>query len=243
MILELDIGNSRAKWRLLNIASTGVSDVVESGVLNEYKWSELEYMFGKVTHIRYASVAEKGFAEYLLSEQRVGIEHISQAKTSRYCAGVTNSYDEPTHLGVDRWLAVVAAFNKTDGGCCVIDCGSAITVDSVSRDGTHNGGYIVPGVSLLERALLKATANISLKHSDAATQTGWGVNTEQAVRHGNLSMVTTWLNQLSEQCLSNGDQVYITGGDAMLIAPWLNDRIQYVEQLVFDGLAYVCEVS
>jgi type III pantothenate kinase len=61
--------------------------------------------------------------------------------------GITNGYQEPERLGVDRWLALIGAAGITRQNCFVIDAGSAITIDLLGSDGRHLGGAILPGVN------------------------------------------------------------------------------------------------
>ncbi|MEC8021886.1 MAG: type III pantothenate kinase [Pseudomonadota bacterium] len=39
----------------------------------------------------------------------------------------------------------------------VVDAGSALTVDCVTAEGRHEGGWIVPGLALAQRALFQGT--------------------------------------------------------------------------------------
>ena len=63
-------------------------------------------------------------------------------------------------LGVDRWLALVAAWNMVRQPAVVADLGTAATLDFVAGDGRHVGGYIVPGPGLMAKALARDTARV-----------------------------------------------------------------------------------
>ena len=78
--------------------------------------------------------------------------------SSHSCAGLTNGYAEPHRLGVDRWAAMLGAREIQSGALCVIDCGTATTVDVIRADGLHLGGAILPGMYTMRRALGKFTA-------------------------------------------------------------------------------------
>ena len=62
--------------------------------------------------------------------------------------GLRNGYRDPAQLGVDRWLAMCAAWQQFPGSLCVVDAGTAVTIDVVAADGAHSGGLILPGVCL-----------------------------------------------------------------------------------------------
>jgi pantothenate kinase type III len=50
-------------------------------------------------------------------------------------AGVTIRYPDPSRLGVDRWLAMLAANAASSKACLVVDCGTALTVDKLNALG------------------------------------------------------------------------------------------------------------
>ncbi|NNE38037.1 MAG: type III pantothenate kinase, partial [Gammaproteobacteria bacterium] len=57
-------------------------------------------------------------------------------------SGVTNGYKYVDQLGVDRWMAIIAAWNIVQNNVMVVDIGSAMTIDLVNKEGVHLGGYI-----------------------------------------------------------------------------------------------------
>ncbi|MDP1069535.1 type III pantothenate kinase, partial [Klebsiella pneumoniae] len=63
-------------------------------------------------------------------------------------------------MGVDRWLAMLAAWQRVGQSCWVVDCGSAITLDLLDAEGRHQGGYILPGLRLMQQSLLGNTAEV-----------------------------------------------------------------------------------
>ena len=74
--------------------------------------------------------------------------------TKRAC-GVTNAYDVAADLGVDRWAALVGAHQGSSGPVCIVDCGTAITIDALSPAGEHLGGLIMPGITMLAELLVR----------------------------------------------------------------------------------------
>ena len=66
--------------------------------------------------------------------------------------GVVNGYSNPAQLGVDRWLAMIGARQRCVDACCIVDCGTAATVDVMSSNGEHVGGYILPREGTARRA-------------------------------------------------------------------------------------------
>ena len=85
-------------------------------------------------------------------------------KTSHSECGVKNGYQNPEQLGVDRWLALIGAHQIEKSRLCVVDCGTAITLDVLSADGHHQGGLIMPGVTTMQYALKSNT--YALAHTE-----------------------------------------------------------------------------
>jgi type III pantothenate kinase len=147
------------------------------------------------------------------------------AMVTEACAGVRNGYQDVTRLGVDRWLALVAAYAQTSAACCIVDCGTTITVDLVAADGRHLGGYIVPGLYLMRDALAARSRALSTAPSDWEAATP-GTSTVAAVHNGILAMALGFLRDIHHQDARAGRQVewFLTGGDAPYLAAHLDWR-------------------
>ncbi|MDX1490089.1 MAG: type III pantothenate kinase [Pseudohongiellaceae bacterium] len=234
VILEIDVGNSRAKWRLIDgggrVLDRGFCDLVNLAGLAD----GVQPSMVRVSSVRSASITTE-LAEQLHQRFAIAPEF---AKVTEHCAGVVNGYKEPVRLGVDRWLAILAAFNRAKGACVVVDAGSAITLDGVSAAGQHLGGFIVPGYSVQARALLAGTTIASGSELPFGNST-LGADTESAIGGGIGTMVASWV----ETCFRSfpaGAQLYITGGDSAVLSCALDKKglpHECVPELVLDGLA------
>lgn len=71
---------------------------------------------------------------------------------------IKNNYKNPKQVGVDRLVNAVAAFELVRHEAIVIDFGTAITFDIVSRKGEYLGGVIAPGIEISLEALYSKTA-------------------------------------------------------------------------------------
>ncbi len=161
---------------------------------------------------------------------------IVETKAQQYAYGISNSYVQPEKLGVDRWLAMIAAFKEYSSSLCVVDCGTAVTFDALDKKGVHLGGMIMPGLSLMQKALYKGTANLVI--STELHALGLANNTEAAIYNGNLSAVKGFI----EYGLSSIDApktIILTGGDAYFIAESLNLQAIVDTSLIFKGLAII----
>src|SRR6185437_3966355 len=76
-------------------------------------------------------------------------------------------------LGVDRFLGVIAAHHLAGSrGACVVNAGTAVTLDLVDGRGVHRGGAILPGPRLMIEGLLQRTAGIARRARGASRGTG-----------------------------------------------------------------------
>ena len=148
-------------------------------------------------------------------------------------------------MGVDRWLAMIAAFNRQKRACVVVDAGTALTIDLVADDGRHQGGYILAGLSLAVKAL-ESNTGIALRNRNFSPLSGPGTSTEQAVLGGALNSTVSLILEVLGllRCADSEAIAYLCGGDAELIARALRSRGEHgftVEpDLVLDGLTYAC---
>ena len=154
--LLLDVGNTTIKWRLTNADCllTPGGEVTDADallrVVEEQPWSVvgLSSVAGEPAH----NAVVKALSCRQAAPVRVAVSESSSM-------GVRNSYAVPEDMGVDRWLAMLAAHNLCEGPICVIDAGTAITLDLLAADGKHLGGYIFPGAELMCRALIRASTS------------------------------------------------------------------------------------
>ena len=163
MILEIDYGNTRLKWRLLDshemaMIARGASCSVQKLVNDVNLYTKQPIRFCRVCSVR------KAFDNNVLTEFLMRYFNVQAvyAVSDLKLAGVTNGYADAAKLGVDRWLAILAARAQTESAFIAVDCGSAITVDLVTSQGEHLGGYIAPGLRLMREALESKTASIKL---------------------------------------------------------------------------------
>lgn len=244
MILELDCGNSLIKWRVLAesqlVAAQGVvqgSDELLVAVAAEGSLP--------ITYVRMVSVRSEEEINRLVDLLRLacGVE-VAVAAPAQVLAGVVNGYEEYQRLGLDRWLALVAAYQRSSGAVLVIDLGTAITSDFVGVDGVHRGGFICPGLPLMRSQLRTHTRKIRYSDDEGLSvfeSSLPGRGTAEAVERGCLHMVRAFVvDQVSLALELLGDfDIYLTGGDAALVSDLL-PRARVCSDLVFAGLALAC---
>lgn len=238
MILEIDVGNTRIKWRKLNSEVVTDRGAVPKENLDEWL---LSLGLSKVPEkIRLSCVANQAIVRRFIEQAKSWGCLLQEAKTSRISTGVSCGYEEPEALGVDRWLAVVAAFNKFKQPCVVVDAGSALTIDLVDGIGQHLGGYIVPGLGMMREALFEGTSQVKVDTLTKANVSPGG-STKEAVTNGSLFMIKSMIESAVESLSSKAGavQLVITGGDGDYLIRVLNEKACHLPDLVMDGLALV----
>lgn len=172
--------------------------------------------------------------------------HIVITEQNKY--GVTTRYTNPRLLGSDRWLALIAARPETNNAVCVIDCGSAVTIDVLSKDNLHLGGFITPGLKLSRKTLGQNTGNIPLMENNSSQiENNFGflaTNTFDAITAGTLYQLSAYVEHIiteikNEVC--DNIECIITGGDAIIVQKLSSHHFVYREKLVLDGLNIVAK--
>lgn len=184
--------------------------------------------------ICWAGVGSNENRQEMLNELYVNGVRAPLLEVQAHHSLLESDYEDLTRLGIDRWLAVLAASAKHQHAI-VADVGTACTVD-VLMAGRHIGGYIVPGLALQQKALADYTAAVKVSHHywDADVL---GKNTQECVGHGGLRMIRALIDGAhGDLCRELGvDQVkiLITGGDGS----WLNIKgAEFDPLLVFRGM-------
>jgi type III pantothenate kinase len=249
MTVVLDIGNARLKWaRLIDGNLSEFGEVLHSVETERALASFAASLEQPVTRIIGTNVAGDTIARRIdeLAAERWGVNPEWVAAAAEQL-GVTCGYANPQQLGADRWVAVLAAYERAGGAACVVDVGTALTVDIVDDEGTHFGGLIMAGPRLAVAALGRETSNIAetgLPNEPPAGMKLMGRSTDDAVAHGAMLGVAAAVDRalrVANAALAVEPLVFLTGGDAPLLLPWLESTVQYQEHLVLEGLALLAE--
>lgn len=225
MHLLIDQGNSRTKACLY-----------KEGVFTDVVLSEL-------TPTDWKSIKQALIGSVASAEQRQQLRSLLPAtmpvrwlRSSAQAFGISNSYQQPEKLGVDRWLALLgAAALYPKQRLLVIDAGTAVTMDWLDADGQHTGGWILAGLQTQQRILVSATAQV-----EAATMSLQSLlpatSTTAAVAEGAKAAVLGAVQQAIQ--LQRIERVVLTGGDGAFIQQQLNNNAVLLEpKLIFYGLA------
>lgn len=238
MRLLLDLGNTRLKWALEEAGhwlGQGALAWGEDPAQLATAWRALpepSVAFG-------ASVVDAAREQAVAAQVRArfGLDTV-WLRTPASACGVTSAYREPQRLGVDRFLAMVAAHAAGAGDCVLVGVGTALTVDALTAGGQHLGGLIVPGPRLMQQALLGATVLVRPDHPGALVDAA--DNTADAVTSGcwqaAAALVERFVARMAPR-LGGAPAVRLDGGDAASLAPLLGLHTSQVEHGVLQGLA------
>lgn len=248
MNLVLDLGNSRCKWALADVGQEAAG-LAQGGALayGEDFAQALDDSFNTLPrpeHVVAVCVAASGHLQTLAQwvQRRWGLE-VQPIITRAAQLGVTNSYKNPTSLGADRWAALVAARARLPGAACVVDCGTALTIDALDQNGVYRGGVILPGLALMRAALLR-TQGVRDVVGDAGSTLA--LSTADGVAAGILFGLAGAIDRiLDEQAALLGatTQVLITGGDAPPLLALLRHGVQHAPDLVLEGVARIARAG
>lgn len=240
--LQMDVGNSSAKWRLV----AEDNSVMQRGEYTSGDSHTLKQLLSVPTvpeEIWISSVADE-LSEAKLTDilaQQWDVEPWF-ARSAAQTNGLVNSYADPARMGVDRWLAMLAARETLSGRICVVDAGSALTIDVVNANGRHEGGYILPGPALMERSLLFDTDRVRFSE-EAAYELSPGRSTAEAVRHGIALAQAGAVRLALTQLNITGDQLMLCGGGGETLQSLLGGSGVLSPDLIFEGLTLMAEAA
>ncbi len=240
-MLLIDIGNSWLKGAYLRDEDLHHICPVETASFRsdrKFHWSLPEKKMLSPEKILVSSVASDQVNEkcykMLLSALEIEPHFVQVQKVFK---GMTTLY-ATNRLGVDRWLASLAAWSKYKKNLIVVDAGTAITVDFIDYKGTHLGGLITPGPNILANALAGSTAHLPVV-SRGEKNLVIPTDTEEAIGIGLETLLLGFVNQVRAECshIYDSDPLWVlTGGAADTISGGIKWPHVTEQNLVLDGL-------
>jgi type III pantothenate kinase len=159
--------------------------------------------------------------------------------------GVINGYDDPEQLGADRWAALIAARSMAIQGACIMDVGTAISIDGLDGQGVHLGGVIFPGTELLRNVVRDSLARVSISNQFCETSRIPARNTNDAVTAGinyGIGEVVKGLGKRMAAVCPQGSRMMVTGGGSSAFLPSIaDDGWELCEDLVLIGVARIAQ--
>ena len=257
MRLLIDVGNSRCKYARVDAGAVVLCDAVPTADVGYALRRSLDGHLRRAPQsVHVASVAGDECNARVAQAVRTAFggdapDAVFLAPALPAC-GVTTRY-RAGQLGVDRCLALIAAWRRCNRSCIVADCGTAMTLDYLDGDGLHHGGVILPGAGLLHDALRRRTYGLRRAACAAASEDGaskeapseggvFATATDEAVAAGCRRVVDAGIESIIRDMRARRDAdapLVLTGGAARTLAVFGN--CVAAPNLVLEGIAIVAE--
>ncbi len=185
--------------------------------------------------VYFASVATDERLTQLQKESQLTDVPWQQIRSEATKEQLHNSYAIPQTLGVDRWLAMLGAQQQYPASeLLVIDAGTALTIDHVTADGRHQGGWIVPGIHMQQKAVTNYTARV-FNREQQQFQLAFAQDTAGCLQNGVFAAILAVIRQAHQ--LVPHAKMLLTGGDAPVLMPFLADLpVETEPLLIFRGM-------
>lgn len=253
MLLAIDVGNSHTvsgvfqddrllfHWRLKTDRKK-TADELAANYHSLFSMNDIE--FKDITAVIIATVVPTQQLSWLDFTKNMGWPTLV-VNTKSIRIGMNILTDRPEEVGADRLANAIAAYARYKMALIIVDFGTAVTFDCVSKNGEYIGGAITPGIAISLDALSSHTAK--LPRVDISSPPGKiiGKNTEDAIKSGILygygGMVDGLVTRLKSEFGTNQPKVVATGGMAALVAPYAACIESLEPKLTLEGLRIIYE--
>jgi type III pantothenate kinase len=233
--LVLDLGNTALKAACFQERTMLKSISASWSNADEIEEALLRLMVYNPSHVFISSVAGKRKEVELFLKRAQLKATFLDAETA---IPIRNQYQTPETLGADRLAnAVAAASIFPNKPCVIIDSGTCIKFDFITRNNEYFGGSISPGIEMRFKALHEFTHQLPL-----LTQTEpvylIGKNTNESIHSGVINGTLAEVKGILEQYqMTHKDlQVILTGGDYALIERTIKTSVHVEPWLTLKGL-------
>jgi type III pantothenate kinase len=254
MLLVVDVGNTQTHFGVYRDGEQTVSEHWRFATVRESTRDELGAALSNLLALRglrfddidrsiVSSTVPQLSEEWAeMSERYLAHEMLVVGPTIR--TGMPIRYDNPREVGADRLANAIAAYERVQDTCVIVDFGTAITYDVVSAAGEYLGGIITPGAEISIDALYERAAKLP-KVELAQPRALIGKSTVEAIRSGIVfgfaGQVDGILRRLREE-LGPDIAVLATGGLARALVPAVRETILEVDDLLtLTGLRLIWE--
>ena len=243
MLLAIDIGNTNINLALIN--KRGKIVCKHSASTANRKLRVLRGQSGdEVEKIIIVSVVPR----VLASVKRVLKKQFKKAKI--YTVGqnikvpLRSEYNRK-EVGQDRLITAFAAAGLFGLPTLIVDFGTAVTFDAVSKRGAYLGGLILPGIRMSLESLSEQTAMLPKTYLKR-THSFIGKNTTASIRNGMIygySSICEGLIKLFRKKIDKNIKVVATGGDAPLISKYTPSMKRVDLDLSLKGLYFLSKIK
>lgn len=242
MNIVADIGNSQIKIAIDRKGSISkaksfrlIDFVSVKKYLKSLKYDDKPDLF-------YSSVLGTSYDKKLIKILNPYFGKIKRFKSTRMLLSTTNSYKKASNLGSDRWAQIVAANNIFKNDCMVISCGSAISVDCITKDGVHKGGILMSGAERYINCFSDIHNLKNIKLTKTKKNNLLQTNTAQQVNMGYRIMVSAAVHNVYEKFKKNKNTrptIIVSGSYARQIASYIKINSLVEPFFVLKSLAFI----
>jgi len=157
--------------------------------------------------------------------------------------GIKICYDNPREVGADRLVNAVAGFHKYGGPCVIVDIGTTINFDVVSKDAEFLGGVIAPGIGMSISGLFARTARLPMvdfREPEKLVGSNTVGSIQSGLYYGFLGLIDGIVERIAAQ-LGPETKAIATGGQGELIVHGSRMVKTYDENLTLEGLRLIWE--
>lgn len=240
MILSLDIGNTNIK------AGYFLDNLLNKVII----FKDLTELFDSIKNERFMDAAISSVVPTSTEKIRIFIE--KKFKITPYIISkdslfnIRLDYKTPDTLGIDRICSLEAAFNMFNMNkdleegtfLLTIDFGTATTINIVAPPCNFIGGLIAPGINTMFSSLNNRTANLpNIDFSNYKSLIGNDTNSSIAsgIITSTVGMIERTIRYLKDYNDAKVIKIFITGGNAEQVQPFLPEDIIFDEALVLKG--------
>ena len=225
-VLLIDVGNTKSKYAVYENKSISLID--RDTALNTIT---------EFNEVICSSVSTDEDVDHLLCRFKGDTINV---RTDASAFGIKNAYQNYQNLGIDRWLAVIGAQHSfPNQDLIVVDAGTAMTVDILTANKQHLGGWIIPGLNLMQSSIADLAPGVFT--GERKELEVFGTDTPSALYSGCFFALTAAIEKatllLEKLTSKRAAKILITGGDAKELAKGLEMESILIPDLVFKGLA------
>ena len=263
LYLVFDLGNTRLKWAAVestqNISDRNKKLWAYSGSISTKSFQSPELRTELSDYIS-KTLPKPGAIGFCCVAGDIAIENLrslfpqwqdlewKQFTGSSPYDGLRTLYQDPSKLGADRWAALIGARALSSTNTLVINAGTATTIDLLGGNGVHYGGWILPGLSLMQESLQQNTAQLSLivRANKPKAQASFGSTTDEAITGGcdaaqmGAILLAVYLAKAMNHPV---ERIWLDGGNAKILENEIKQfpelavlPVEPIEGLVLRGL-------
>lgn len=254
MLLVIDVGNTNIVFGIFK----GKKLMYDWRISTEKDRTSDEYglLFEQI--LKYHGLNSGEISNVIISSVVPPLMHTLPAMCNKYFnkepivvgpgvkTGMDIRYDNPKEVGADRIVNGVAGYEKYGGPLIIVDFGTAITFDAISKEGDYLGGVITPGIKISSEALFLRTAKlpkVEIYKPDSVIGRNTVNSIQSGIVYGYIGLVDYIIKKMIDEMYEEGLRVNViaTGGFSTLIS----SESKYIENidklLTLDGLRIIYE--